>query len=262
MKNFMNYDFNITDIVLACYVGAGKGKKNHTDRPSHGLAMHLGGEKEYHFPNGRILRTTENTIIYLPKGSTYSVKTIRHGECYAINFDIHEDISFSPFVVNAKAASDFINIFKLAKKHWAMKAVGYKMRCKASLYNMICTMQEEYRKNYLPKSKYRIIESAVEYINKNYTSKILNISALSDMCDITPEYFRKIFREHFGDSPIAYINKMKISRAKELICSGMYSLGEVCELSGFSDMSHFSREFKKATGYPPSEYTENKKVQS
>ena len=254
MKNFMNYDFNITDITLACHVRAGKGKNNHTDRQNHGLAIHLGGNKEYHFSDGRILRTTENTIIYLPKSSTYSVKTILHGECYAINFDILEDISFSPFVVNAKAASDFINNFKSVKKYWEMKDVGYKMRCKASLYNIICSMQEEYRKTYLPKSKFRIIESAVEYINKNYISKNINVSALSDMCGITPEYFRKIFREFFGCSPIIYINKMKITRAKELISSGMYSVSEVCELSGFTDASYFSREFKKAVGVSPSEY--------
>ncbi len=254
MTDFMNYDFNISDIALACYVGAGKGKHKHIDRPNHGLAIHLGGDKEYRFSDGRILRTTENTIIYLPKDSSYSVKSSLPGECYAINFQISEDISFEPFVVSVKAASDFLYFFKSSKKHWETKDVGYKMRCKANLYNIICTMQEEYRKSYLPKSKYMIIEPAVDYINKNYTSLPLNISSLSDMCGITPEYFRRIFREFFGDSPIIYINKMKISRAKDLISSGMYSVNEVCMLSGYTDLSHFSREFKKATGVCPSEY--------
>jgi two-component system response regulator YesN len=123
-------------------------------------------------------------------------------------------------------------------------------------------MQAEFSEKYIPKSKYKIIEPAVKYINENFSTELLNISKLSAMCDITPEYFRKIFREYFGNSPIAHINEMKVSRAKELISSGMYSLGEICELSGYSDFSHFSREFKKATGVPPSEYIENKKVQS
>ena len=255
MKEFMNFDFNITEIITACYVGAGKGKRSFADRASHGLAMHLGGDKEYHFSDGRVVRTIENTIIYLPKGSTYFVKSNVPGECYAINFQISEDLNCSPFVVRVKAASDFLHFFKSAKKHWESKDTGYKMRCKSDLYNIICNMQEEYIKSYIPKSKYKLIEPAVDYINKNYTSVSLNIAELSDMCGITPEYFRKIFKEYFGDSPIIYINKMKISRAKELISSGMYSVSEVCELSGYSDSSHFSREFKKATGVCPSEYT-------
>ena len=100
----------------------------------------------------------------------------------------------------------------------------------------------------------RGIAYAGKYINKNYTSENISITKISELCSITPEYFRKIFREFFGESPITYINKMKISRAKELISSGMYSISEVCELSGYTDPSHFSREFKKAVGVSPSEY--------
>ena len=254
MREFMNYDFNITEIITACYVGTGKGRHKHTDRASHGLALHLFGDKEYHFSDCRVVRVGENDVIYLPKGSSYFVKTNIPGECYAINFQISEDIGFSPFAVNVKSASELLAYFKSAKRHWDYKRVGYQMRCKADLYRVICNLQDEHSRSYVPKSKYKIIEPAVEYINENFTRELLSISKLSEMCNVTPEYFRKIFREFFGDSPVVYINKMKISRAKELISSGMYSISEACELSGYNDLSHFSREFKKATGVSPSEY--------
>ncbi len=82
----------------------------------------------------------------------------------------------------------------------------------------------------------------------------MSISNLSALCGITPEYFRRLFREHFGDSPIAYINKMKLTRAKELLSSGMYSVSETALLSEYTELSHFSREFKRHTGSAPSEY--------
>ena len=66
--------------------------------------------------------------------------------------------------------------------------------------------------------------------------------------------FRKIFNAVYGVSPVSYINSLRITRARELLETKMYSAREVCFLSGFGDESHFSRKFKKATGLPPSKY--------
>ena len=261
MTEFMKYNFDISRIAVACFVGKGIGKATHKDRPNHGLALHLDGKKEYYFSDGRVVYIEKGDMIYLPEGSTYTVKSLSPGDCYAINFQISTDIAFPPFAFRVKSFSKYLDLFASAKRIWDVKNLGYEMRCKALLYSIIADMQAEFSEKYIPKSKYKIIEPAVKYINENFSTELLNVSKLSAMCDITPEYFRKIFREYFGDSPIAYINNLKISRAKELICSGMYSLAEVCTLSGYSDISHFSREFKKATGFPPSEFTGNKKVQ-
>ena len=254
MKEFMNHDFDVSDITLACYVKPNQGRHKHIDRPSHGLALHLGGDKDYHFSDGRVVSVSENTVIYLPKGSTYYVKARSSGDCYAINFQISENVCFEPFSVSVRATNDFLHYFKSAKKSWEAKDTGYKMRCKAELYNIIVGLQTEYHTSYVPKSRFSVIEPAVNYINGSYTKELLSISSLAKMCDITPEYFRRIFKERFGNSPISYINDMKISRARELLRSGMYSVSEAAELSGYTDLSHFSREFKKAVGVSPSEY--------
>lgn len=74
------------------------------------------------------------------------------------------------------------------------------------------------------------------------------------MCDISEDYFRRIFKNTFGISPRKYINNMKISYSNELITSGMYTITEAAELSGYTDMSYFSREFKKAFGVCPADY--------
>lgn len=254
MKEFMDYDFNVKKIIIACFVPAGTGSITHKNRSSHGLAIHKSGDKVYTFSDGKKLRVQDNDIIYLPKYSNYVVTPIVHGDCYAINFDIDEDIVFEPFVTKAKKHNEIIEYFRSATKVWSLKRSAYTMKCKAELYNIIYAIKQEYYTEYLPRDKYAVIQPAVDYIHSKYTKENISIESLSKMCNITPEYFRKIFKIFHGVSPVKYINNLKISSAKELLESQMYSVSEAALQSGYNEMSHFSREFKKQTGISPSDY--------
>ena len=132
------------------------------------------------------------------------------------------------------------------------------MKCKADLYNVIYSIQKEHSYVYYPKNKLDVIEKAINYIHENYATEPLSIESVSTLCNITPEYFRKIFKSFYKVSPIKYINNLKISSAKELLESNLYSVYEVATQSGYSEMCHFSREFKKHTGVCPSEYMNKK----
>ena len=254
MENFMSYNFNITKIVLACFVPKYKGETVHRNRPSHGLAFHMSGVRRYDFDNGKHLWVHPNDIIYLPKFSNYDVSNQVAGECFAINFDITEDVCFEPFVIKLKNSVAVSGRFKKANTTWQKKLAGYEMKCKAELYNILYAMQQDYYSAYIQNSKLEIIKPAVDYIHNNYTNELLNISKLAGMCNITPEYFRSIFKNFYGVSPIIYINDLKINRAEELLKTGMYSVTEAALMSGYLDMSYFSRTFKKVAGVSPSEY--------
>ncbi len=258
MKNFMNSDFNITNIGIAIFVEPGTGASIHKNRALHGVAVNISpnpdGIKKYVFSDNKTVFVGQNEIIYMPKGSNYTVSSKKSGNCYAINFDISENIVFEPFSFKLKNAPAFIKEFEKATKLWKNKNTAFHMQCKAILYNILAMMQSEYNSKYIASSTANLIAPAVEYIKKNYTNENICIPELSAMCDISEDYFRKIFKNTFGTSPRKYINDMKISYSKELITSGMYTITKVAELSGYTDMSYFSREFKKAFGICPADY--------
>ena len=259
MRDFMNYDFIIKNIVLACFVPAGTGNAVHKNRPSHGLCLNMAGEKEFIFSNGEKLTAKENDIIYLPKHSTYNVAFKVNGDCYAINFDIFDDISFPPFVVKAKQHNLFEGFFSTARRAWEQKRASYKTKCMAELYNIIYALQQEYFSEYFPKNKLELIKKAIDNIHLEYIDGNVSVENLARECNITPEYFRRIFKSFYGVSPVSYINNLKITRAKELLESQMYSVSEVADMAGFNEISYFSREFKKITGLSPLEYMKKKR---
>jgi AraC-like DNA-binding protein len=147
-----------------------------------------------------------------------------------------------------------MELFSNAEQMWKLKKTGYGAKCRADLYNVLYTLQNEYHISYIQKDKSNLIRPAVDYIKENYFESTIRISHLASLCNISEAYFRSLFLKINGTSPIRYINNLKILRAKELILSGDYTIHDIARLSGFSDDSYFSRKFKKHTGFSPAEF--------
>ena len=82
----------------------------------------------------------------------------------------------------------------------------------------------------------------------------MTVHSIADALGISPEYFRKIFREVYNISPKKYIVNKRIEKSKELILSQEFKISEISQICGFNDASFFSTEFKRITSYTPSEY--------
>jgi AraC-like DNA-binding protein len=67
----------------------------------------------------------------------------------------------------------------------------------------------------------------------------------------------RLFRQAYGISPIAYINALRIERAKILMRDTQLKIGEIAERTGFETSYYFSRTFRKQTGQSPRRYMEN-----
>lgn len=250
MTNFMEHDFVIEKVELVMLVESGKGSMIHKNRPSHGLAIFLGGARTICFDDKKI-NATKNTIIYFPKGSSYTIKEKIPSDCYAINFQMPDNIIFEPFSLKVKNLNSFLESFKTSVKIWTKKKSGYTSKVKSELYNIIYNMQSEYG---LPYGNSSVIEPAIDYIHSNYYKETISIAHLAALCNISAVHLSNTFVKIFAMPPIKYINNLKMTRAKELLSSQMYTVREVCFLSGYNDESYFSREFKKSFGITPSEY--------
>ncbi len=95
-----------------------------------------------------------------------------------------------------------------------------------------------------------VVSTVKAYINETSIAAV-SVSALAESFDLNPDYLSSIFKTHTGVSLRDYIVTKKMKIAKNYINDG-FDLSSTAQLVGYSDISTFSRAYKKHFGYPPS----------
>jgi AraC-like DNA-binding protein len=81
-----------------------------------------------------------------------------------------------------------------------------------------------------------------------------SVRELSKQLHYTPDHFTRIFRAVCGESPREFLVRTRIEEAKHMISMSSFSIGRIADLLGYSDIYHFSKQFKEKTGIPPSHF--------
>ncbi|MFC0472151.1 AraC family transcriptional regulator [Halalkalibacter kiskunsagensis] len=106
--------------------------------------------------------------------------------------------------------------------------------------------------NIMKHTSFDNIRDVIHYIDEHIRDS-LSIEQLAAIVNFHPNYFIKVFKEVTGSSPIQYIKKLRLERAKHLLISSDYSVSEVADLVGM-DLPYFSRNFKEFTGFTATNY--------
>lgn len=98
-----------------------------------------------------------------------------------------------------------------------------------------------------------IVFKTRDYIEANYTEDI-SIGQLASIGNMSPFHFIRIFAKEMGVPPHAYLNQVRLRRARGLLADGWSIAATACE-TGFVDQSHLSRRFKRIFGITPGQYS-------
>lgn len=90
----------------------------------------------------------------------------------------------------------------------------------------------------------------MEFIEKNYSEHITQTMLAREAC-LSAGHFGVLFKATTGMTPEQYVLRTRLLHAKTLIESGNYSVSEVAYMTGFSDHSHFTSQFKRFFAAPP-----------
>lgn len=99
------------------------------------------------------------------------------------------------------------------------------------------------------------ISFAKGHLEQNYDKEILIDALAKQMGYSTPHLINK-FKAYYGITPKAFISRVRILKAKELLLSTDKLSREIAYLLGFSDELYFIRFFKKHVGVTPRQFRE------
>lgn len=141
---------------------------------------------------------------------------------------------------------------------YTVKDVCYKLPIRANIYHIMTALLRFYcgSKDELDRMIYHNVirlRPVIDYISEHFKEKIY-IEKLSDMINVSPDYFTKMFKDSIGKTPIDYINGMRVNHSMYLLCTGELSMAEIADCIGFCNPNYFHKIFKQYMGTSPLAY--------
>ncbi|ADL53573.1 AraC family transcriptional regulator [Clostridium cellulovorans] len=265
-------NFNPEILFLIDHTMKGKVFKKYHHHDFIEISIVLSGEVFYNIEN-KVYKITKGDILIFNPG-------VNHNEMLEENMTVRElHIGLSNFAIEGFIKNTFplpINssILILDKYKDAFfrccdeilleqqdNFPGYDMVLKSLVMKLLVillreTTFEDARKKGIkfscePSEKQNVVKAIISYMDEHYMNDI-SLSTISENMYMSPVYISKIFKEETGDSPINYLIKVRLNKAKALLDNGELTVKAVAKSVGYDDAYYFSKLFKKYFGYPPS----------
>lgn len=92
-----------------------------------------------------------------------------------------------------------------------------------------------------------------EWLEANYNQAI-TLETMMQVCNLGKKTLARRFKKVTGDTPMVYLQKLRIENAKRMLESKRVSFNEITWRVGYNDISSFHKVFKSETGLTPIEY--------
>jgi len=106
------------------------------------------------------------------------------------------------------------------------------------------------RKRHLSGEAQRLVRKAMAFIHEHFAT-LISRRDIAQHVSIAEDYLTYCFRQELGTTPIKYLQRYRVNRARQLLKESEKSITEVALLVGFSDSGYFSRIFHRETGVSP-----------
>lgn len=194
-------------------------------------------------------------MVYLPSNIYYKSKWLEDSEFMVIDLLLH-DIDGRPIYFDEKPGvlfHDTHNVYRglleeLAAIAEANGPFDWLERISLS-FKLLCEIARDTNRTQLDEHIQKI-KPALTYLEHNF-SLDFSTEDLAKMCCISIGNFRRSFFECMGVSPVEYRNELRIQKAVNLLKSKKYTVSEVAEAVGISDVKYFGKLFKRYTGTTP-----------
>ena len=214
--------------------------------------------------DGRDYYPKPGQLFLMPKGIIQSYGTISENTfvkhwCHftACVGDLNLfDIIHTPYFIDVENIPYLSGLFEQLEKNYTDNGLTAMLKAKSALYGIISyfiehSSVEKIKTFDLPQTEK--LNTILTYID-NHLADEITVEVLARIAYLHPNYFIRFFKKYTGNSPIHYINSVRLEKAKSLLAGTSMAIKEIAIITGFNDLFYFSKSIKAYTGFSPSEF--------
>lgn len=240
----------------------------HPSRVTSGVCCHLHWHESLEILNcteGSGVVIIDSHPIKMEKGATI---VINSGYSHAIFSD--ENVAYNCFIIGDVFLKEVVGLpdictfapliyddvlsmhLNTCLKEFEEKNNGFELAVKANILSALSVIYRFSDKSH-PKTDDTYIKQAIKFIRKNFSEDI-SLDDIADAVGLSKSYFMHKFKTYTGCTANEFLRHTRCSHAKHLLTQSDASISEIAMRCGFSDISYFTKVFKKEIGILPSKY--------
>lgn len=162
-----------------------------------------------------------------------------------------------PNIISPNNDEDILQLFKIIIHELEKKDGINKLIIKSLLLALISkTLRLKDIKNpriELHSDTFYQISPVLTYISIHYAERI-SVKKMASICNLSESYFRLVFKNVIGYTPLNYLTYVRMKMAKTLLLSTTLPIITVSQNVGYTTLSSFNRSFKERFGITPTDY--------
>lgn len=203
------------------------------------------------------------------EGDFYFLNKLRYHIYYADPDQPYEKVfivlkgSFVDFLVSSYRLTDSVYINDCNLRGLMLHIIEHLSRNDTVNYDKLAVsvlelFQQAFPPPYLIKPSTNYIPEMIKnYIDAHITEKI-SLDDISNNLYISKSHIERVFKKEYNQTPIAYWANQRIIQVASMLVTTNYSLSQIAQMLGYSDVKYMSKSFKKIKGKTPMEYRAEK----
>lgn len=202
--------------------------------------------KKLKVQSGDVVFIPENVYCYSEWQGTPDIEVV-----YLSCFMHYENFKYEPQIIDIDDASknEILQISELLSKGQLEVLEAY-----SRFYKLLQTVIVRMKPSDIKFDK--TLQTAVEYITDNWNNSF-SMEDLAKKCCVSESTIYHLFQKQLGETPVRFLNSIKINIAIEYLENSNYSIATISRLVGFNSDNHFRKVFCDFVGTTPLKFRKN-----
>ena len=231
-------------------------------RPTDALMHFCGSDAVFLNRDGQALHIKKGDLFYIPHGSVYTWRFSnghngKEISCRLFEFLLCTDgetleLSDTPVVIDSSRAGIFASLFSSLVNERSRPQISLPA-LKSTAFAIIAEFSRVFRENSVSEKNFGCIYEGIKYLEEDLSQE-KSVEEIARICNVSVNYFERLFKEYSGITPTKYRLTGKINRAKLMLETSSLSVDRIAQELNFNDSAYFCRCFKSNTGMTPTQY--------